>query len=74
MLKRSKSILAQVNKFVGEGNWKFVQMKSIMHVLSHGRPMLEYESLYELFWSLMVPNNLNMHFYDTIGWVFVEFM
>jgi hypothetical protein len=32
-----------------------------MHVLFHGRPRLEYESLYELLKSLVDPNNSNMH-------------
>jgi hypothetical protein len=36
--------------------------------------MLEYESLYELFKSLGVLNNPNMHFFDTVDWVLVEFM
>ncbi len=49
-------------------------MKSILHVLSHGRPMLECESLYELFMSLAVPNNPSMPWYDSVGWVLAKFM
>jgi hypothetical protein len=56
-----KSILTQINKHVGEGNWKMVQMKALFHVLTHGHPMLEYKTLYELFVSLGVPNNPTMH-------------
>lgn len=38
-----------------------VQMKILFHVFTHGRPMLEYETMYELFASLDVPNNPTMH-------------
>jgi len=48
--------------------------ESILHVLSHGRPMLECESLYELFRSLAVPNNPSMPWYDNVGWVLAKFM
>lgn len=57
----SKLILVQVTRLVREGNWKIVQMQSIFHVLFHGRSMLEYESLYDLFKSLNVPNNSSIH-------------
>jgi hypothetical protein len=56
-----KSILTQVNKLVGEGNRKMVQMKALFHVFTHGHPMLEYKTLYELFASLGVLNNPTMH-------------
>jgi hypothetical protein len=46
---------------VGEGNWKMVQMKILFHVFTHGHPMLEYETMYELFANLGVPNNPTMH-------------
>jgi len=36
--------------------------------------MLKYESLYALFVNLIIPNNLSMHWFDTTGWVLVEFM
>jgi hypothetical protein len=67
-------ILAQVKKFASEGNQKIVQMKFILHVLYHGHLMLKYESLYELFRSLAVPNNPSMHWYDIVGWVLAKFM
>jgi hypothetical protein len=54
-------VLAQVNKPIREGNRKIIQIKCIFHVLSHGRPMLKFESFYELFKSLNVPNNPSMH-------------
>jgi hypothetical protein len=49
-------------------------MKFILHVFFHGHPMLKCESLYELFKSLAVLNNLSMHWYDIVGWVLVKFM
>ncbi len=36
--------------------------------------MLEYESLYELFKSLNVPNNLSMHWSNTSGSTLAKFM
>jgi hypothetical protein len=36
--------------------------------------MLEYESLYELFKSLGIPNNPSMHWFDDVIWVLVEYM
>jgi hypothetical protein len=49
-------------------------MKSLFHILSHSHPKLEYESLYELFKCLNVPNNPSMHWSDTSGWAFAKFM
>jgi hypothetical protein len=63
----SKFVLVQVNIPIGEGNRKVIQMKCIFHVLFHGHPMLEYESFYELFKSLNVPNNPSMHWFDNVG-------
>ncbi len=68
----SKSILVQINRLVGEGNWKIVQMKSIFHVLFHGRSMLEYESLYDLFKSLNVPNNSSIYWSNNGGWTLLN--
>jgi hypothetical protein len=49
-------------------------MKTLFHILVHGHPMFDYESLYELFASLRVLNNPTMHLSNSIGWVFVKFM
>jgi hypothetical protein len=38
-----------------------VQFKPLFHILSRDYPMLEYETTYDLFINLKVPNNLNMH-------------
>ncbi len=65
--KGSKFVLAQVNRHIGEGNKKFIQMKCIIHVLFHGRPMLEFESFYKLFKSLNVLNNLSIHWFNNVG-------
>jgi hypothetical protein len=70
----SKSILAKMNNLMGEGNQIIVPMKTLFHVFAHGCPMFNYESLYELFASLGVPNNPNMHRSNFASWVFVEFM
>jgi hypothetical protein len=44
-LRGPKLILTQVNKPMGESNQKMVQIKTLFHVLTHGHPMLEYETL-----------------------------
>jgi hypothetical protein len=38
-----------------------VHMKVLFHVFTHGRPMLEFEAMYELFARLGVPNNPTLH-------------
>ncbi len=68
------SILQQVNKPSREGNWKIVQFKSLFHILSHDHPVLEYETIYDLFVSLKVPNNLSMHWFNSTGYTLVKFM
>jgi hypothetical protein len=59
---------------VGEANHKVVHLKTLFHIFAHGRPMLEYESLYELFVNLQVFNNPTMHWYDGVSWILVEFI
>jgi hypothetical protein len=68
------SILQQVNKPFRKRNQKIIQLKSMFHILSHGCLMLEYETMYDLFASLKVPNNPCMHWSNSIGTTFVEFM
>ncbi len=58
----------------GEGNRKIVRFKSLFHILSHGHPLLEYETMYDLFSNFKVPNNLNMHWSDFASWTLVKFM
>jgi len=70
----SKSILAQINRLAKERNKKISQMKSIFHILLHGCLMLKYESLYELFKSINVPNNPSMHWSDNDGWTLAKFI
>lgn len=67
-----KSVFTQVNKPMGEGNQKMVQMKDLFHVFTHGHPMLEYEAMYELFARLGVPNNPTMHWFDYASWILVK--
>jgi hypothetical protein len=68
------SILQQVNKPSREGNRKIIEFKSLLHILSHGYPMLEYEAMYDLFANLKVPNNPSMHGSNSTGSTFVKFM
>jgi hypothetical protein len=58
-----KSILGKINKHVGEGNQKMVQMKMLFHVLAHGSLMFEFETLYELFGGLEQSNCALVLFY-----------
>ncbi len=46
----------------------------MFHILSHGCLMLEYETMYDLFASLKVLNNPCMHWSNSIGSTFAEFM
>jgi hypothetical protein len=48
--------LGKINKHVGEGNQKMVQMKMLFYVLAHGSLMFEFETLYELFGGLEQSN------------------
>jgi hypothetical protein len=65
----AKSILAKSNKLMGEGNWKVVKIKTLFHVLSHGHPMLEYESLYEMFVSLGISKSPTMYWFNNVSWI-----
>ncbi len=64
-----KSILAKANKLMGEGNWKVVKIKTLFHVLSHGHPMFEYESLYKMFVSLGVSKSPTMYWFNSVSWI-----
>lgn len=47
--RKSDTVLQMVqNTIVGEGRRKFVQLATLFHVLSRGRPMTEYKALREL--------------------------
>jgi hypothetical protein len=48
-------------------------MKTLIHVLSHNHPMFEYETFYELFANLGVPNNLTIHWFDNDSEILVKF-
>jgi hypothetical protein len=64
-----KSILGKINKHVGEGNKKMVQMKMLFHVLAHGSLMFEFETLYELFGGLEQSNCALVLFYWLVGYL-----
>ncbi len=59
---------------VSETNQKMVYMKTLFYVLAHGHQMLEYKSLYELFVTLQVSNNLTMHWSNGVGQILTKFM
>jgi hypothetical protein len=67
-------MLQQVNKPLREGNQKIIQFKSLFHILSHGCPMLEYETMYDLFASLKVLNNPCMHWSNLTSSTLAKFM
>jgi hypothetical protein len=43
-------------------------------ILEGGRLMVEYESKKALYSFINVPKSPKMHWFDTIGWIMVEFM
>jgi hypothetical protein len=47
---------------------KFIQFVTILHIFLHGKPMLEYESLRELFLLLKVKNTPLKHRLDNSHW------
>jgi hypothetical protein len=63
-----------VKRPIGESNRKIARMKFLFYILSHNHPMLEFESLYELFNCLNVPKNPSMHWSNISGWAFAKFM
>jgi hypothetical protein len=55
------SIFTRITTPISEESRKNVQMKTLLHVLSNGRPMLKYETMHDLFVTLGVPNTPLMH-------------
>jgi hypothetical protein len=52
-----ESVMTLVQLRIHLGTWKkFIQFATILHILLHGRPILEYESLREFFLLLKVQN------------------
>jgi hypothetical protein len=56
-MRNLESIMTLVQLGIHLGTWKkFIQFVTILHILLHGRPILEYESLRELFLLSKVQN------------------
>jgi hypothetical protein len=53
---------------------KLNQFAIVFHLLQNGRPMLEYESLKELFMFLKMPNLSKKHWGDNSGWLIAEYL
>ncbi|KAG0573500.1 hypothetical protein KC19_VG183500 [Ceratodon purpureus] len=53
---------------------KKVQLATLFHILSHGRPLLEYESMAGLFSYLEIPHFPRKHWSDNSGWTLFEYM
>jgi hypothetical protein len=61
-MRNSKSIMTLVQSRIHFRVWKkFIQFVIVLHILLHGKPMLEYESLRELFLLFKVKNTLLKH-------------
>jgi hypothetical protein len=60
--------------FKGDRVRKLNQFAIVFHLLQNGRPMLEYESLKELFMFLKMPNFSKKHWGDNYGWLIAEYL
>jgi hypothetical protein len=57
-----ESVITLMQLGIHLGTWKkFIQFVTVLHILLHGRPILEYESLRELFLLLKVRNTQLKH-------------
>jgi len=71
----SEFIMTLVQSRIHLVAWKkFIQFATILHILLHGRPMLEYELLRELFLLLKVKNTPLKHWLDSSDWQIAEAM
>lgn len=69
------TVLQQVNHCTTlESHKKRVQFSTLFHVLSEGRPMVEYESLLPLYKLLNVPDLPVAHWSDNSGWTMAGYM
>jgi hypothetical protein len=70
----SKFCPATNQQTLGKGESENNSLKIPISYFFHGRPKLEYETMYDLFASLKVLNNSSMHWSDFVGWTFATFM
>jgi len=61
-------------EFKGDKTRKIAQFATVFHMLQHGRPMLEYESMRELFTFLKMPHLSKKHWGDNSGWLMAEYL
>ncbi len=67
-VQNSKSVMTLVILGIHLGvRKKFTQFAIVLHILLHGRLLLEYESLREMFLLLKVKNTLLKHWLDSSG-------
>jgi hypothetical protein len=65
---KSDTVLQMVqNTIVREGRRKFVQLATLFHVQSRGRPMTEYKALRELLKCLRMKHLPAKHWLDNSG-------
>jgi hypothetical protein len=62
------------NTIVGESRRKFVQLATLFHVLSRGRPMTKYEVLQDLLKCLKTKHLPTKHWSDNSDWELAEHM
>ena len=68
-------VALQLNKVSSlERKKKQVQIATIFHVFSKGRPMSEYKLLFSLFEPINVPFMPRAHWSDSNSWIMVEFL
>ncbi len=65
--KKAKSIVTLFHYYGVEDKTNLV-CNIVLHITMHGRPMLEYKPMKELFMLLKVKNNPIKHWLDTNGW------
>jgi hypothetical protein len=60
--------------FKGDRARKINQFGTMFHILQHGRPMLEYESMRQLFTFLKMPHLSKKHWSDNFGWLIAKYL
>jgi hypothetical protein len=74
LLNDCPSILDQLQVVFFEHRQKYVQFVVIFHLFTHGRPMIDYKDLKDLFQLFKVKSVSRKHWSDTSGWGMVEVM
>jgi hypothetical protein len=61
-------------EFKGDKARKIAQFATVFHMLQQGRPMLEYESMRDLFGFLKMPHLSKKHWSNNSGWLMAEYL